>query len=141
MTTPMNAAMTEEMQTCLEACTNTQKMCLDMISYCMKQDEKHRDMHLICMMRDCAEMCLLCINMIMDGSEFMGRTSALCAEMCERCAIACEHFSGDAKMMECATMFHTCATSCKTMGRMAMAYFRRSNLVTEETLMNALVSA
>lgn len=134
-------SMTIEMQACLQACTDAHKICLDTMAHYMKTAGKNTDMNLICMMRDCAEMCMMCMNLIMDGSEFMGRTATICAEMCEKCATACEMMNDNAEMMACALACHQCAENCKTLGRQSIAYFRRPNFVTEEALLsNSAVS-
>ena len=126
-------SMTAEMQTCIEISTDCQKMCIETINY--YKGSKCIDITLMCMMRDCAKMSAMCINMIMDGSEFMGRTCEICAEMCERLAVACQAINNDAKIVELALFSRKCAQSCKQMGRMSDSYFRRSNFVTEDTLL------
>jgi hypothetical protein len=123
-------SMTAEMQTCIEISTDCQKICLETLNY--YKGSKNVDMNLMCMIRDCAEMSTMCINMIVDGSEFMGRTCEICAEMCDRLSAACERM----RMEEIAIACRKCAESCKTMARMSVSYFRRSNFVTEETLLN-----
>lgn len=114
----MTETMTPEMQTCMNACTDCHKMCLETMTYCMSKGGRYMDMSMMSMMRDCSEMCMMCMSMIMGGSEFMGRTCMLCAEMCDRCAMACEMMSDDAKMMECAAACRKCAESCRAMQMM-----------------------
>ncbi len=130
-------SMTAEMQTCIEISTDCQKMCIDTINY--YKASKCIDITLMCMMRDCAQMSMMCINMMMDGSEFMGRTCEICAEMCERLAIACEKIKDDAKIIELAQACRKSAESCKMMARMSASYFRRSNFVTEKALLSSQV--
>lgn len=125
---------TLEMQACLQDCTNVHKICLDAMSRYLKTAGKSADMNLVCMLRDCAEMCMMCMNLIMDGSEFMGRTATICADMSEKCAVACEMMNDNADMMACALACRQCAESCKTLGRQSIAYFRRPNFVTEDVL-------
>jgi hypothetical protein len=139
MMTMTNESMTSDMQTCLQACTDSHKACLETMAHYMKVAGKSADMNLMCMLRDCAEVSLMCMNLIVDGSEFMGRTATLCAEMCEKCATACEMMTDNAEMMACASVCRYCAETCKTLGRQSVAYFRRPNLVTEETLLSSSV--
>jgi hypothetical protein len=124
-----------EMQACKETCMKCQTTCIDTLKYCKTQGDKYADMTMMSMMRDCAEMCMMCVNMINDGSEFMGNTCSLCAEMCDRTAIACERMSSDATMMLCAAICRKCAEYCKKMGLNSVSYFRRSSLVADETLL------
>ncbi len=114
----MNENMTAEMQTSIQACMDCHKMCMETMTHCMTKSGKHMDMGMMSMMRDCSEMCMMAMNMMMSGSEFMHRTCMLCAEMCEKCGMMCEQMSDDSKMMECAAACHNCAESCKMMGMM-----------------------
>ncbi|HEY9751159.1 MAG TPA: four-helix bundle copper-binding protein [Allocoleopsis sp.] len=126
MTDVMNPEMTE-LKTCIEACTACHNMCLEAMTYCTDRSCKYLDASMMSMLRDCAEMTMMCINLISDGSEFAGRTCQLCAEMCFKCAIACDEMQ-DAKMTEYAAIFRHCAEQCKAIGLMSSAYFRRANL-------------
>ncbi|MBW4612725.1 MAG: four-helix bundle copper-binding protein [Desmonostoc vinosum HA7617-LM4] len=123
-----------EMQACKQICIECQTTCIDTLKYCKGQGGKYIDMAMLSMTRDCAEMCMMCVNMIDDGSEFMGNACSLCAEICDRTAMACEQMSNDATMMFCAAVCRKCAESCKAMGLNSACYFRRTSLVTEDTL-------
>jgi hypothetical protein len=130
--------MSIELKNCLEACTDCHKICLEAMTYCSERGCKYLDVSMMCMLRDCAEMSMMCVNLIMDGSEFAGRTCQLCAEMCFKCAIACDDMRDDPKMVEYAATFRRCAEHCKAIGLMSAAYFRRANLVTEPELSSKL---
>jgi hypothetical protein len=78
--------------------------------------------------------------MMIDGSEFMGRAAMLCAEMCEKCAIACEQMEPEPKLMDIIAACRHCAAHSKFVGTKSMAYFRRTNLVTEPTLLNLSIA-
>ncbi|MBE9006484.1 four-helix bundle copper-binding protein [Fortiea sp. LEGE XX443] len=125
-----------EMEACKQICIECQTTCIDTLKYCKHRGGKYMDMSMISMMRDCAEMCTMCVNMINDGSEFMGNTCSLCAQICDRTAITCEQTSGDATMMFCAAMCRKCAEYCNKMGLNSASYFRRSSLVTEDALLS-----
>ena len=124
-----------DMAACKQSCIECQTTCINTLQYCKNQGGKYLDMAMMSMMRDCAEMCMMCINMINDGSEFMGNTCSLCAQICDRTAIACEQMSEDATMMLCADICRQCAQNCNAMGLNSASYFRRSSLVTEDVLM------
>ncbi|MBD1865087.1 MULTISPECIES: four-helix bundle copper-binding protein [Trichocoleus] len=129
MTDSMNTELTE-LKVCIEVCTDCHNMCLEVMTYCSDRSCKYIDVSMMSMLRDCAEMTMMCINMIADGSEFAGRTCQLCAEMCFKCAIACDEMHDD-KMTEYAAIFRKCAEHCKAIGLMSAAYFRRANLEVE----------
>ncbi|WP_353933225.1 four-helix bundle copper-binding protein [Okeanomitos corallinicola TIOX110] len=102
-------SMTTEMQTCMNACMECHKICLETMTYCMSKGGKHVNMGIIGILHDCSEMCMMCMNMIMGGSEFTLRTCMLCEQMCNRCAVACEAISDDRKMTKCAAACRRCA--------------------------------
>ena len=115
----MTESMTTEMQTCMNACMECHKICLETMTYCMSKGGKYVDMAMMSIMRDCSEICVMCTNMMINGSEFVTRTCILCAEMCDRCASACETISDDSKMRDCVTACRRCAEACR---RMQMAH-------------------
>ncbi|MGI0492517.1 four-helix bundle copper-binding protein [Alkalinema pantanalense CENA528] len=94
----------------------------------LNQQDQQTDINLLCLLRDCSEMCVMTVNLITDGSEFMGRTCQLCSEMCEKCAAVCESVPQNQQLADCAALCRRCAEVCKSMGLQAMAYFRRPNL-------------
>lgn len=111
----MTESMTTEMQTCMNACMECHKICLETMTYCMSKGGRYMDMGMMSILRDCSEICMMCMNMMIGGSEFMERTCMLCAEMCDRCAAACETISDDSKLMECAAACRRCAETCRAM--------------------------
>jgi hypothetical protein len=127
--------MTTETKLCLQAWENCQKACTQAMNYCLQQGSKYLDMNLMSVLRDCAEMCTICANLATDGSEFMGRTSQICREMCERCATACETAIDDPQMKACVDACRQCAQWSASMGRMATSYYRRENFLTPEALL------
>jgi hypothetical protein len=113
----MTETMTTQMQNCINACMECHKICLETMTHCMSKDGKQINKGIMSMVRDCSEICMMCMNMMMGGSEFMGRTCMLCAEMCDRVATACEQ-SQDQKMMQCAASCRRCAEACRSMKMM-----------------------
>jgi hypothetical protein len=114
--------MLAQMETCKLVCVECQTTCIEILNYCKTLGNV--DMTLMCMMRDCAEMSMMCVNMIMDGSEFAGRTCELCTQMCVRTALACELHS-DEKIREIAIICRQCAEHCQVIAQQSAAYFRR----------------
>ncbi|MBD2440709.1 four-helix bundle copper-binding protein [Nostoc sp. FACHB-110] len=131
--------MIEPTLTTLEAgkqsCIECHTICIDTLKYCKDQRGKYLDMAMMSMMRDCAEMCMMCINMMNDGSEFMGNACSLCAELCDRTAMACDQMNEDPKMMYCAAICRKCAEYCKSMALNSASYFRRASLIDEDALL------
>ncbi|HEY9696025.1 MAG TPA: four-helix bundle copper-binding protein [Trichocoleus sp.] len=135
----MSESMTSEMKICLQAWKDCQSACTEAMNYCADPQGQCLEMTLLCMMRDCAEMCMMCANLMSDGSEFMGRAALLCAEMCERCAMTCSQMNNP-KLTELAVLCHRCAEQSKQVGTKAIAYFRRTNFVTEPTLLTSAIA-
>ncbi|MBU7584721.1 MAG: four-helix bundle copper-binding protein [Nostoc sp. TH1S01] len=131
--------MTESILTAVEAtketCIECHTICIDTLKYCKNKGGRYIDMTMMSMMRDCAEMCMMCVNMINDGSEFMGNACSLCAEMCDRTAMVCDQMSEDPTMRLCAAICRQCAEYCKAMALNSASYFRRASLVTEDALL------
>ncbi|MFH7029396.1 MAG: four-helix bundle copper-binding protein [Heteroscytonema crispum UTEX LB 1556] len=123
-------SMLVSMEACKQVCIECQTTCTETLNYCKTKGNNYIDMTVMCMLRDCAEMCMMCVNMIMDGSEFAGRTCELCAEMCDRAAMACELRNDDETMMATAAMCRKCAENCKFIAQQSASYFRRPNSLT-----------
>ena len=126
----LTESITAEMEACKIACIECQATCIETLNYCKTQSHTEQNITLMSMMRDCAEMCMMCVNMIVDGSEFMRRTCELCAEMCDRYAITCELLSNDAQMMAAAVVCRKCAESCKAVAMNSASSFRRPTSLT-----------
>ncbi len=122
-------AMSTEMKTALQACTDCHTLCSDVMKrYCSKSDNLPVHSDLVCMLRDCAEVSMMAIHMITDGSEFAGRVCLLAADISIKCAIACEDFADDSRMSTYAAAFRDYAVACKRAGQLSVAYFRRPNV-------------
>ena len=59
-------------------------------------------------LRDCTEMCALCIRFEAQKSSFFENLCKVCADICEACAKECEKFSTENEM------FKQCADACRT---------------------------
>jgi hypothetical protein len=128
-----NEVLNQEFQawmTCHHACMET-------LAYCTAHGDAYNDLALLCSLRDCAEMCLMCINLIADGSEFVGRACLLCADMCEKCARICAALGQDAQLLTCVEACHACARAAKAIGTDAESYFEHAGSISTEALMQS----
>jgi hypothetical protein len=119
--------MLPEMKACQQVCIECQTVCMETLNYC--KTKTNIDMTVMCMIRDCAEMSMMCVNTIADGSEFAGRTCELCAEMCTRTALACELMT-DGTMIAVAAICRKCAEHCDKIAKQSASYFRRPTSLT-----------
>lgn len=120
----MTGNMVVEMEACQQICIECQNVCMEALNYC-----KHKtniDMSMMYMMRDCAEMAMMCVNTITDGSEFAGRTCELCAQMCTKTALAADLIA-DEMMTKVAIACRKCAKSCDRIATQSTSYFPRPN--------------
>lgn len=62
------------------------------------------------LMQDCAKVCKLSDDM--QGSEFEAKVASLCADVCNKCAAACEDLK-DKSLQSCIDECRKCETSCK----------------------------
>jgi hypothetical protein len=105
----------ERMQDCIDNCSNCHAACLETVIYCLQQGGEHAEEAHIRLLLDCAEICQTSANFMLRNSPLHGITCAACAEICERCAAACERFGDDRQMAACAAMCRRCAESCREM--------------------------
>jgi hypothetical protein len=105
----------ERMQECIDNCTNCHAACLETVIYCLQKGGHHADEPHVRLLLDCAEICQTSANFMLRNSPLHALTCAACAEICERCAVECEKFTGDMQMEACARVCRTCAESCKEM--------------------------
>jgi hypothetical protein len=110
--------MSEMMQHCIMECTNCHQVCLQTISHCLMMGGEHAQPAHIRLLMDCAQICQTSADFMLRGSEFHGRTCAVCAEICERCADDCARFTDDQTMQACAEACRRCAASCREMASM-----------------------
>ena len=100
---------------CIDNCTECHRVCLETAIYCLSGDGGHADAQHVVLLLDCAQICATSADFMIRKSVAHGRTCALCAEICERCAQACEAFGDDSQMTLCAEVCRRCAQSCREM--------------------------
>lgn len=111
--------MSEEMQSCIKACSDCHEICLETVTYCLEKGGEHAEAPHIRVLLDCAEICETSHDFMLRGSDLHGRTCDVCAQVCERCAEDCERFGDDEQMRACAEACRRCAESCRRMAAMA----------------------
>lgn len=104
-----------EMRRCIENCSDCHNICVETSAHCLEIGGRHAEAAHVRLLLDCAEICLTSANFMLRGSELHGRTCAVCAEVCERCATSCETFGDDPLMKQCAEICRRCAESCRKM--------------------------
>ncbi len=109
-------AMTAEMETCIQACTDCARSCAETVDHCLQLGGKHAAAPHIKRLLDCVQSCQLSVELMTRGSDMSGRMCALCAEFCDLCAEDCERMAdGDETMKRCAETCRSCAEACRAM--------------------------
>jgi len=106
----------QSMQDCIEACSYCHQVCLQTaMNHCLEAGGKHVEADHFKLMISCAEICQASVNFQLINSPFHRRLCALCADVCEACALDCEKVGG---MDKCVTACKACAESCRKMASM-----------------------
>jgi len=110
----------EQMQQCIDDCTNCHNICVETLDQNIEMGEKFAEISHIRTLQDCARLCATSADFMLRESALHPSVCGLCADACERCADSCERLAvGDELMRECIDMCRTCARSCREMAKMA----------------------
>lgn len=105
-----------DMQACIAACTRCYQICLHMgMNHCLETGGEHVEPTHFRLLMSCAEICQTSANFMLSGAAHSSAVCAICAEICEACAIDCEKI-GD--MDPCVEACRDCAETCKQMASM-----------------------
>lgn len=102
----------ERMDSCIAACNECSKVCLQHIEHCLTLGGEHAESTHIAMLMTCASVCKVSAELMSFGSEWHATMCDLCAQVCEECADACEEL-GD--MDDCVAACQECAEECRSM--------------------------
>jgi hypothetical protein len=91
-------------------CGQCAKTCDATVKAVAKKGAKYAS--LVKLMQDCSKVCKLSDDM--HGSQFEQRVAALCADVCNKCAAACEEMK-DKSLQNCIDECRKCEASCKKM--------------------------
>ncbi len=111
-------AVSDEMQRCIDNCTECHNICVQTTAYCLEMGGRHAEASHLRTLLDCAETCAISANFMLRGSDLHPQTCGVCAEACDRCAQSCQQFADDQQMKDCADMCRRCAESCRQMAGM-----------------------
>lgn len=103
-----------DIDTCIENCIECHRICLETLQYCLRLGGRHAEPEHIRRLADCADICQTTADFLIRGSELHRETSAVCGEICGRCADDCAALAGnDLQLQECAETCAQCAESCR----------------------------
>ena len=107
-----------DMQECIDNCTDCFQVCEQMITHCLKKGGDHAKPEHIRLLIDCAEACKTSVGFMLRESPFHHLTCGTCAQICTECADDCAEMNDDELMQECIEICRRCATSCAAMAQM-----------------------
>lgn len=116
---PHTNNLTQEMQKCIDDCTECAARCTESVKHCLELGGKHAEPGHIATLLDCAEICQTSANSMLRNSEHHAIICEACADVCEACEQECRQFGDDDMMQECANACRKCATSCREMAAAA----------------------
>lgn len=99
--------------TCVDFCFRCHQCCLQTaMNHCLVMGGEHIEPEHFRLMMNCAEICQACANLQLSGSAFSDQQCAVCAAICEECAVSCERIG---RMDVCVQACLDCAKSCRSM--------------------------
>lgn len=107
----------QAMNECIDACSSCHAICLETIRYCLDKGGTHASAEHIGLLATCADICRTSADAMLRGAAVHTVTCGACAQVCERCAKACEAMGGDADMQRCAKACRECSRHCERMAK------------------------
>lgn len=104
-----------QMNNCIQSCGDCANECKEVLfQHCLSKGGAHIEQAHVNLMVDCIQICRMSADFMLRGSDMHMLSCALCAEICDACAVSCDDI-GDAEMEECAELCRRCAESCREM--------------------------
>jgi len=104
------------MDACIQACLDCHRSCLATIAHCLTKGGSHAEARHIQLMLDCAQICGVCADFMIRGSDHCAHICRACADICRACATSCaDHGEADDMMRACAAACTRCADECAKM--------------------------
>lgn len=111
----MFVGISDDMQKAIENCAFCHQVCEQTLAHCLGNNG-FESTHLKVLL-DCAEICQTSTAFMVRESAYHHLTCGACAEICVKCAEACEEFDEDAIMKACAEACRRCAETCGAMAK------------------------
>jgi len=112
--------ISQDMQSCMESCSDCHGACLELIDHCLRLGGEHARPHHIKQLEDCAEICQVALNVMLRVSSHYPRLCEVCAEICDACAKDCSRMAGDDLLLrQAAELCRKCADRCRSLEQAA----------------------
>jgi len=104
----------DTVKTAVTECTQCSNICLQTITYCLKEGGEHIQPAHIQSMMDCAVFCQVTVSFLLrESDEFTNDVCSTTAEIAAKCAQRCEEFEDDQQMAACAAACRKAAEACR----------------------------
>lgn len=104
-----------DLDTCVDLCQAAHRACLETMLYCLGRGGTYADADHIRLLAECAEICQTSAGFVLRESPLRGTVCAVCAEVCDQCAVECDTFADEGRLEHCAQICRQCAASCAAM--------------------------
>lgn len=102
---------TQDLQRCIDACLQCLQDCERALGACLAQPQFAEAIRIL---QDCADICQLCIYLMLRNSNFHAKACQICAEVCLQCAETCSGIELEACRKTVLSSRH-CAELCQQM--------------------------
>ncbi|QBP41255.1 four-helix bundle copper-binding protein [Paenisporosarcina antarctica] len=102
------------MDQCIEECLRCARACEECNTACLQEPDVQARIACLQHLHDCADICFEAAGYMARNSANSKALCALCASICEACAVECEKFKDD-HCQECAKICRSCAEICRKM--------------------------
>jgi hypothetical protein len=105
----------KDLGACIRACVECHAMCLKTAGYCLARGKAPPQPGVVTVLQVCADICRVCADTMIRGSDLHGVICGACAEICANCAASCEELAGNAQVDECRQACLRCFDLCSAM--------------------------
>lgn len=98
---------------CISACYASANACKQCAEEFLNAQEPEKYASCLKLVQDCSTMCLVAAIMMAGDSDFIRRTCALCADICDAAAAECERHTQVAHCRSCVDACRSCAAACR----------------------------
>jgi len=107
-----------DLERCIDLCQTAHRTCLETMLYCLGRGGAYAGADHIRLLADCAAMCQTAADFMLRESPLHGAVCAVCAEVCDQCAVECDAFADEGRLQACASLCRQCAAGCESMAGM-----------------------
>jgi hypothetical protein len=105
----------DEENQCIEETARCSIVCRETIQHCLEKGKTHSHPMQIKTLMDCAELCQMTTQFLLNHSQFQERCCLFCAEICDVCEQKCNQLVEDPQMQACAEACARCSEVCRAM--------------------------